>query len=118
MNVGILGGGQLGRMIALAGYPLGIPVRLFETSADACGGQVAELSVGEYLDHDALERFADGLDVVTYEFENVPVESANFLRETTAGLPATTLARSGAGPPDREVLLSRSQRPHSRFRRR
>ncbi len=78
MKVGILGGGQLGRMIALTGYPLGIPVRLFE-SADACGGQVTELHVGDYHDHAALDRFASGLDVVTYEFENVPVESATYL---------------------------------------
>ncbi len=79
MRVGVLGGGQLGRMIALAGYPLGIAVRLFETSSDACGGQVTELHVGDYRDHEALDRFADGLDVVTYEFENVPVESAEYL---------------------------------------
>ncbi len=79
MRVGILGGGQLGRMIALAGYPLDIPTRLFESSDDACGGQVTELFVGDYLDHDALAQFAQGLDVVTYEFENVPVESAEFL---------------------------------------
>lgn len=81
MRVGILGGGQLGRMIALAGYPLGIPTRLFESSEGACGGQVTELFVGDYLDHQALEQFATDLDVVTYEFENVPVESAEFLAE-------------------------------------
>lgn len=81
MRVGILGGGQLGRMIALAAYPLDIQVRLFESSADACGGQVAELFVGDYLDFEALQRFAGGLDVVSYEFENVPVASAEFLSQ-------------------------------------
>ncbi len=84
MRVGILGGGQLGRMIALAGYPLGISVRLFDATSNSCGGQVTELCVGSYQDHDALDRFAHGLDVVTYEFENVPVESAKHL---TMGLP-------------------------------
>lgn len=79
MNVGILGGGQLGRMIALAGYPLGISVRLFETSIEACGGQVTELVAGSYEDHDALDKFVSGLDVATYEFENVPVETARYL---------------------------------------
>ncbi len=50
MKVGILGGGQLGRMIALSAYPLNVPVRLFESTPDACGGHVTELSVGEYTD--------------------------------------------------------------------
>ena len=75
MRVGILGGGQLGRMIALAAYPLDIHVRLFDPAADACGGQVAKLYVGNYDDSESLKRFADGLDVITYEFENVPVEA-------------------------------------------
>jgi 5-(carboxyamino)imidazole ribonucleotide synthase len=66
-------------MIALSAYPLGVEVRLFDTSADACGGQVTELQVGNYDDHDALKHFADGLDVITYEFENVPVEAAEML---------------------------------------
>jgi 5-(carboxyamino)imidazole ribonucleotide synthase len=81
VKVGILGGGQLGRMIALAAYPLGISTRLFESSEDACAGQVAELFVGDYLDYEALRRFADGIDVVTYEFENVPVEAAEFISQ-------------------------------------
>jgi 5-(carboxyamino)imidazole ribonucleotide synthase len=81
LRVGILGGGQLGRMIALAAYPLDLRVRLFDPSADACGGQATELHVGEYDDLEALKRFADGLDVITYEFENVPVEAAARLAE-------------------------------------
>ncbi len=82
MKVGILGGGQLGRMIALSAYPLNVHVRLFESTPDACGGQVTGLAVGEYTDFAALDRFAHGLDVVTYEFENVPVESARYLERS------------------------------------
>ena len=81
MIIGILGGGQLGRMLALAGYPLGLRFRLFDPAPDACGGQVAELITGDYSDRAALDRFAVGLDVVTYEFENVPVAAANYLAE-------------------------------------
>lgn len=81
MNVGVLGGGQLGRMLALAGYPLGLRFRFFDPTPDACAGQLAELSVGDYNDRTALERFAAGLDAVTYEFENVPVEAARYLAE-------------------------------------
>lgn len=81
MKVGILGGGQLGRMIALAAYPLDTQVRLFDPAADACGGEVTELHSGDYNDFEALRRFADGLDVITYEFENVPVEAVSRLAE-------------------------------------
>lgn len=80
MKIGVLGGGQLGRMLALAGYPLGLRFRFFDTAADAPAGHLAELGVGNYDDTEALERFAEGLDLITYEFENVPVETARFLQ--------------------------------------
>ena len=80
MTVGILGGGQLGRMLALAGYPLGLRFRVLDTYDDAPAGELAELVVGEgYDDRQALARFASGLELVTYEFENVPVDAARFL---------------------------------------
>jgi 5-(carboxyamino)imidazole ribonucleotide synthase len=79
MRVGVLGGGQLGRMLALAGYPLGLRFRFLDNSSRAPAGQLAELHAGDYEDIDVLERFAEGLDVVTYEFENVPVASARLL---------------------------------------
>lgn len=79
MRIGILGGGQLGRMLALAGYPLGLTFRFLDPSPEACAGQVGELLVGPFQDKDLLARFAQGLDLVTYEFENVPVEAARFL---------------------------------------
>lgn len=79
MRIGILGGGQLGRMLALAGYPLGLSFRFLDPSPEACAGQVGELLVGPFQDEDLLARFAQGLDLITYEFENVPVEAARFL---------------------------------------
>jgi 5-(carboxyamino)imidazole ribonucleotide synthase len=66
-------------MLALAGYPLGLRFRFLDPSPDACVGQLAEHMLGSYDDPAALERFAEGLDVITYEFENVPVEAARFL---------------------------------------
>jgi 5-(carboxyamino)imidazole ribonucleotide synthase len=81
MIVGVLGGGQLGRMLALAGYPLGLRFRFLDSSPGAPAGHLAELHCGDYEDVDVLERFADGLDVVTYEFENVPVASAHLLAQ-------------------------------------
>ena len=74
--VGCLGGGQLGRMLALAGIPLGLRFRFLDPSPDACAGEVGELLVGAYDDEALLARLGDGADVVTYEFENVPVAAA------------------------------------------
>jgi len=77
--VGILGAGQLGRMLALAGYPLGLRFRLFDSVSNACAGDCGQLVCGSYDDTAALDAFASGVDVVTYEFENVPVASARHL---------------------------------------
>src|SRR5690242_18817673 len=68
-------------MLALAGRPLGLRFRFLDPAADACAGEVGELQVGGYDDEAALARFAEGLDVVTYEFENVPVGAARWLAE-------------------------------------
>jgi len=81
MTIGVLGGGQLGRMLALAGYPLGLRTELYDPSLDACAGQVAPLVSAPYDDWDALARFAEGKACITYEFENVPLETAQFLEK-------------------------------------
>ena len=72
----MIGGGQLGRMLGLAGIPLGLSFRFLDPSPDAPAREVGELLVGAYDDSELLDRLADGVDVVTYEFENVPVEAA------------------------------------------
>jgi 5-(carboxyamino)imidazole ribonucleotide synthase len=74
--VGVIGGGQLGRMLALAGIPLGLSFRFLDPAPDAPAGEVGELLVGGYDDRELLDRLAGGAAVVTYEFENVPVEAA------------------------------------------
>lgn len=79
-RMGVLGGGQLGRMLGLAAYPLGITPRFYDPSSAAGAGRVGELTVGEYEDLASLDRFADGCDVVTYEFENVPLAPAQRLK--------------------------------------
>lgn len=76
LNIGVLGGGQLGRMLALAGMPLGMRFRFFDPgSAEAVQG-IGDHVRAPWDDMDALDRFADGLDFATYEFENVPVDAA------------------------------------------
>ena len=74
--VGCIGGGQLGRMLALAGAPLGVRFRFLDPASDACAGEVGELLVGDYDDPELLDRLADGANAVTFEFENVPLEAA------------------------------------------
>jgi 5-(carboxyamino)imidazole ribonucleotide synthase len=81
VTIGILGGGQLGYMLALAGYPLGLHFRFLDPSPEAPVGRIAQRVTADYIDQAALEKFASGLELVTYEFENVPVEAANFLAE-------------------------------------
>lgn len=80
-HIGILGAGQLGRMLALAGYPLGHRFRFLDPASDSPAGLLADHLAFDYSDISALEQFASGLDVVTYEFENVPVEAARHLEK-------------------------------------
>lgn len=81
IRVGVLGGGQLGRMLALAGYPLGIRLKHIGSPHDTAAGEVAEQVNAEYGDHEALDRFAQGLEAITYEWENVPVEAVRYLAQ-------------------------------------
>jgi 5-(carboxyamino)imidazole ribonucleotide synthase len=74
--VACIGGGQLGRMLGLAGIQLGLRFRFLDPAADACAGDVGELLVASYDDGEALLRLADEAAVVTFEFENVPVAAA------------------------------------------
>jgi len=86
-TIGILGAGQLGRMLALAGYPLGLQFRFLDPAADSPAGQLAEHIAADYHDESALARFLDGVDVVTYEFENVPVDVAERIAESVPVYP-------------------------------
>lgn len=79
MKIGVLGAGQLGRMLALHGFPLGIHFRFFDPTAKGPANDLAEQHDEDYRSAGALKSFAQGLDAVTYEFENVPVESVRLL---------------------------------------
>ncbi len=86
--LGVLGGGQLARMLALAAAPLGVKTLVVDGVADACAGQVAPLVVADWADYAALEAFAAKVDVVTFDFENVPAKTAHWLAERVAVFPA------------------------------
>jgi len=87
-TVGILGGGQLARMLALSGAPLGLRFLVMDATPDACAGQFAPMVVGDYRDEAALAEFASRIDVATFDFENVPSESAHWLSERVPVFPS------------------------------
>jgi len=105
MIVGVLGGGQLGRMLAMAGHRLGAQVRCFDPDAEACAGQVTELVTGDYADTAALGRLIDNCDVVTYEFENVPIEAAAWCAERVETHPALAALAAAQDRMEEKALL-------------
>jgi 5-(carboxyamino)imidazole ribonucleotide synthase len=87
-TVGILGGGQLARMLALSGAPLGLRFLVMDTASDACAAQFAPMVVGDYRDGSALAEFASRIDIATFDFENVPAESARWLSDRVPVFPS------------------------------
>ncbi len=87
MTIGILGAGQLGRMLSMSAIPLGLQVRCIDPTPRPPAASVAEIITGNYEDPASLEMFARGLDVVTYEFENIPLSAVRILEKTAPVYP-------------------------------
>jgi 5-(carboxyamino)imidazole ribonucleotide synthase len=83
LHVGIVGAGQLGRMLAIAGYPLGVRCRFLDRSADAPGAQVAPILVGDLEDAGRLAELATHSDVLTFDWENISGRALKPLEELT-----------------------------------
>jgi len=81
MKIGILGAGQLAQMLALAGIPLGYRFVFYDPTPDCCAAAVGEHIQEHYDNWQALQAFAESVDIVTFEFENVPVETVNFIEK-------------------------------------
>jgi len=79
VNIGILGAGQLGRMLALAGYPLGLEFVFLDPAAEACAAPLGAHLHADYVDEPALADFCAQIDVATFEFESVPQQAAEFV---------------------------------------
>ena len=93
-TIGILGGGQLGRMLSVAAARLGFLTHIYEPGANPPAAQVAHrLTTAPYEDGAALSRFADSVDVITYEFENVPTEALDLLEGRRAIRPGREALR-------------------------
>lgn len=106
-SIGILGGGQLGRMLALAAARLGFKCHIYAPEADSPAFQVsAAHTIGAYTDFAALGRFAKAVDVVTYEFENVPGETAAFLEGRVPLSPSAAALRTAQDRVDEKTFIA------------
>lgn len=94
-RVGIIGAGQLGRMMALAAYPLGIECRFLDTQADAPGGQIGPIRVAALDDETALAALAREVDVLTFDIENVSVMALEALTAIVPVRPAPAIVAKG-----------------------
>jgi 5-(carboxyamino)imidazole ribonucleotide synthase len=72
--IGIVGAGQLGRMMALAGYPMGLRFRFLDSGPETPGGQVGPIIEGEFVNEERLGKLADSVDILTFDVENVPAD--------------------------------------------
>ena len=115
MTIGILGGGQLGYMLALAGYPLDFHFRFLDPSPQAPVGRIAARVTAEYTDFDALEKFAHGLALVTYEFENVPVEAVRFLQKSVPVYPPPQALETAQDRRSEKALFQKLKIPTTEF---
>ena len=116
MRIGILGGGQLGRMIALAGYPLGVRSTVLDPSFEPCAAEVCSHIRGEFDDHQALYELVKVSDVVTFEFENVPVGKGAVAGRPCVGLSAAASTGGIPGTARRERVLRLAGHPDSALR--
>ncbi len=95
MTIGVVGAGQLGRMLALAGYPLGLDFLFLDAAADSPGGQVAPILTGAFTDRRLLRELARRCEVITFDWENVSVASLAALhRRARIHPPLAALATS------------------------
>lgn len=88
MNLGIVGGGQLARMLALAAYPLNIKCSFLDPNKDACAAQLGDFIHAAYDDESALSQLANKTDVITFEFENVPAKALESLAKSHTVFPS------------------------------
>jgi 5-(carboxyamino)imidazole ribonucleotide synthase len=104
-TIGILGGGQLGRMLAMAAARLGYLAQVYDPAPGCPAAQVAPCVTAAWDDAEALDAFAAAVDVVTYEFENIPATTLDRLAETRAIRPSRQALRiSQDRLPEKEFL--------------
>jgi 5-(carboxyamino)imidazole ribonucleotide synthase len=116
VKIGIIGAGQLGRMLALAGYPLGQRFVFLDHSPDAPGGQVGQIICGEFGDPERLAELASRVDVLTYDVENVPAQAVRDIARTTAFLPPPAALEAGQDRLNEKRLFAHLGIPSPEYR--
>lgn len=115
-TLGILGGGQLGRMSAMAAARLGIKTHIYCPESDPPAGQVAARTFqADYNDKKALKDFAKSVDVISYEFENIPVETITYLQKLKPVYPDERLLRIAQHRPSEKQFLNDIGIPTARW---
>lgn len=115
MTVGIVGAGQLGRMLALAGYPLGLDFRFLDPAEGAPGGQVAPQIVGAFTDRRLLARLARESEVLTFDWENISVDSLRRLPQGTRISPPVAALAAAQDRVSEKQLFERLRIPTTRW---
>ncbi|MDP9139738.1 MAG: 5-(carboxyamino)imidazole ribonucleotide synthase [Pseudomonadota bacterium] len=115
MIIGILGAGQLGRMLALAGYPLDLDFVFFDPATEACAAPLGEHLFADYGDEHALTEFCHQVEIATYEFENVPAKTADFVAARVPLLPAPVALTVGQDRLTEKTLFDQLKIPVPRY---
>lgn len=115
MRIGILGAGQLGRMLALAGYPLDFDFVFLDPATEACAAPLGTHFRAAYDDENALSAFCGSIDVATYEFENVPAKTAEFVSARVPLLPAPIALSVGQDRLSEKTLFDQLGIPVPRY---
>ena len=115
-TIGIVGAGQLGRMLALAGYPQGLKFAFLDQSTDAPGAQVGRILLGEFSDAHKIAELAAGVDLLTYDVENVPVAALSELPKDKPFLPPVAALAAGQDRLSEKQLFQKLKIPTPKYR--
>ncbi|WP_026352725.1 5-(carboxyamino)imidazole ribonucleotide synthase [Solimonas variicoloris] len=115
MKIGILGAGQLGRMLALAGYPLDFDFVFLDPATEACAAPLGAHIHADYVDEKALADFCGAVDLATYEFENVPAKTAEYVAARIPLLPAPVALTVGQDRLSEKSLFDKLGIPVPRY---
>jgi len=115
-RVGILGGGQLARMMALAGIPMGFEFVFLDPFEDACAALLGKLRQAEFSDVEAARALAEEVDIATFDFENVPADSARAVAELRPFHPCVAALESCQDRVSEKSLLAELGIPAPEFR--
>ena len=114
-KIGILGAGQLARMLALAAYPLGMTTLCLDPKGGTSANQVTEVITAEYTDEVQLQNFAEQVDLITYETENIPLHVVDFLSQHHRIFPSSKALAAAQDRLQEKTLFQKLNIPTTAF---